>query len=234
MATETANQEQELQSEALIVQQKAGLVKIVDQPSYDYAASLLMDIKGFRKRWSAYWEPLREGAYDSYKAILNKIKERDDPMAAAEGAVKRSLLQWDDQQRRLQEQRQREAQEKAEADEAARRAQLAFEMEEGGAEEAEIEQVVSAPIVAVAPPVQTYQKASGVSTRDNWCIEIVDLKKLLRLIVSGKLKIPSEDATKLTDVLESILKPRAVSDKETLNLDGCRAVNRKIVAGRTK
>ena len=234
METETANQEQELQTQALTIAQKFGLVKITDQPSYDYAANLLMDVKGFRKQWLNYWEPIRERAYDSYKGIMNKIKERDDPMAAAEGAIKRSLLQWDAEQRRLQEQRQAEAQRKAEADEEARRAQLAFEMEESGADEAEIEQVVSAPVVVVAPPVQTYQKASAVSMRDNWCIEIFDLKKLLKLIISGKLKIPAEDAAKVVEVFESILKPRAVADKETLNLDGCRAVNRKVVAGRVR
>lgn len=228
MATETANQEQELQSEALTVQQKLGLVKIVDQPSYDYAASLLMDIKGFRKRWSAYWEPLREGAYDSYKAILNKIKERDDPMAAAEGAVKRSLLQWDDQQRRLQEQRQREAQEKAEADEAARRAQLAFEMEESGAEEAEIEQVVSAPIVAVAPPVESYQKASGVSRRENWKARVVDMKKLCKAIAAGKVPVDYVEAN------FTALNARARADKSTMNVPGVEAYDDPIIAGRTK
>src|SRR6185369_14054567 len=103
--TETVNQEQELQTQALTIAQKVGLVKIKDQPSYDAAAALLMEVKGFRKAWIAYWEPVRERAYDSYKGIMNKIKERDDPMAAAEGAIKRSLLQWDAEQRRLQEER---------------------------------------------------------------------------------------------------------------------------------
>jgi hypothetical protein len=234
MATETANQEQELRTEAITLHDRAVSIAVFDQGSYNEATSILSTVKTLRKRWAEYWSPVRDGAYKSYKAILNKISEGDVPLEEAEMSLKRAILKFDTDQRILQEKRQREAQEKAEADEAARRAQLAFEMEESGAEEADIEQVVSAPIVAVAPPVQTYQKASGISTRDNWCIEIVDLKKLLRLIVSGKLKIPAEDATKLTDVLESILKPRAVSDKETLNLDGCRAVNRKIVAGRTK
>jgi gas vesicle protein len=231
VATETVGQEQELRSEALTIQQKSA-IKIVNQETYNQAADALRQVKGFRNRWKSYWEPLRENAYSSYKAIMDKIKEGDDPLAQAERSLKNSILDWDEAQRREQERLQAEAQRKAEADEEARRAQEAFELEESGATDEQIEAVTSAPIIAVAPPVSTYVKASGIAYRDNWCIEIVDLFKVLRLIGSKKLKLGETDVQKLRELLESILKPRAVSDKETLSLDGCKAVNRKVVAGR--
>jgi gas vesicle protein len=232
LATETVGQEQELRSEALTIQQKSA-IKIVNQQTYNQAADALKQVKGFRNRWKAYWEPLRENAYSSYKAIMDKIREGDDPLAQAERSLKNSILDWDEAQRREQERLQAEAQRKAEADEEAKRAQLAFEMEESGADEAAIEEVVSAPVVAVAAPVApTYQKASGVSTRANWVCVVTDVKALCKAIGAGKLKLSAEDTQATAEFFGSLLKHRAVSDKETMDIAGCKAENKPIIAGR--
>jgi gas vesicle protein len=231
LATETVGQE-ELETQSLTISKQAGALIIRDQGSYNQAIEMLKAVKSMRKKWCDYFEPLREKAYSAYKEVLDKLKEGDRPLEVAERSLKHSLLTWDEAQRREQERLQAEAQRKAEADEEARRAQEAFELEESGATDEQIEAVTSAPIIAVAPPVSTYVKASGIAYRDNWCIEIVDLFKVLRLIGSKKLKLGETDLQKLRELLESILKPRAVSDKETLSLDGCKAVNRKVVAGR--
>jgi hypothetical protein len=187
-----------------------------------------MEVKSFKKQWTDFWEPLREKAYESYKGILDKLKEGTDPLDSAERQIKNALLTWDDQQRRLQEERQREAQRKAEEEEEARRAQLAFELEEADAPEEEIEQVVSAPIVAVAPPVETYQKASGISRRENWVCEVIDLKKLAKAVGAGKVPVdyilPNMTA----------LNARAKADKSTMDVPGCKAKDNPIIAGRTK
>jgi hypothetical protein len=228
MATETANQEQELRTEAITLHDRAVSIAVFDQGSYNEATSILSTVKTLRKRWAEYWSPVRDGAYKSYKAILNKISEGDVPLEEAEMSLKRAILKFDTDQRILQEQRQREAQEKAEADEAARRAQLAFEMEESGAEEAEIEQVVSAPIVAVAPPVESYQKASGVSRRENWKCRVVDMKKLCKAIAAGKVPVDYVEAN------FTALNARARADKSTMNVPGVEAYDDPIIAGRTK
>jgi hypothetical protein len=231
MATETT-QEVELRSEALTLQQRSA-IRISDQPSYDQAVEVLTAVKSFRKHWTQYWDPIRDGAYRSYKNILDKIKEHDDPMAQAEGTLKREILRWDDEQRRLQEEKQREEQRKAEEAAEALRVQQSVEAEAEGATDEEIKQLMSAPVLAVAPPVQpTYQRASSVTRRDNWGIEITDLKALLKAIGGGKLKLSAEDSAELKSFMEGLLKPRAVSDKETLNIAGCKAVNRPIIASR--
>jgi hypothetical protein len=233
LATETVGQEQELRSEALTVQQRAMSVAITSQETYDGAVLLLKDIKGFRSRWSAYWTPLKESAYRSYKGILDKFNEGDKPLDEMERHVKSRLLIWDAEQRRIQEEKQREAQRKAEADEEARRAQLAFEMEEGGADEAAIEEVVSALVVAVAAPVaKTYVPAKGIATRANWVCVVTDVKALCKAIGAGKMKLSKEDTEATAEFFGSLLKSRAVSDKETMNIPGCKAENQPVLAGR--
>ncbi|HEY6022357.1 MAG TPA: hypothetical protein VIY48_21605 [Candidatus Paceibacterota bacterium] len=241
MPTETAPaNEQELRTELAKVEQQAAIV-ITNQETYDRAASTYLAVKSWRKSWRHYWygDDTKPGpitlANRSWKSLLAKFGERDDPAEKLERELGQKILKWDQEQEELRARLQAEAEAKAREEEEARRAQTAFEMEEAGASEEDIEALMEAPIIETAAPVQaTYTKAAGVSKRDNWCIEIFDLKALLKLLASGKLKLSAEDSQTLKETLESILKPRAVADKETLNLAGCKAVNRQIPTGRTK
>jgi hypothetical protein len=227
LATEPVLQEQELRSEALTVQQRAQAIVIRDQATYNQAAEMLRAVKSFRSRWTSYWEPLRENAYTAYKGIMGKINEGDHPLEQAERSLKRALLDWDDEQRRIQERLQAEAQRKAEEEEAARRAQLAFEMEDAGAEEAQIEEVVSAPVVVVAEAVApTYQKASGVSRRSNWKARVTDLKKLAKAVAAGK--VPVEYILPNQQALDN----RAKADQTTMNVPGVESYDDPVIAGR--
>src|SRR6266436_6099354 len=69
-------QELELKQEALTVTQKAALVEITDQLTYNSASALLLEkIIPFRKRWKDYWETLRKPAYEAYQGIIDKFNE---------------------------------------------------------------------------------------------------------------------------------------------------------------
>jgi gas vesicle protein len=232
VATETVGQE-ELETQSLTISKQAGALIIRDQGSYNQAVEMLKAVKSMRKKWCDYFEPLREKAYSAYKEVLDKLKEGDRPLEVAERSLKHSLLTWDEAQRREQERLQAEAQRKAEADEEARRAQLAFEMEQDGAEEAAIEEVVLAPVVTVAQHVApTYQKAAGISTRENWKARVTDVKKLCKAIGAGKFKFDPADEQKLADFLAGLLKDRASADKSTLCIPGVEAYNDPVIAGR--
>jgi hypothetical protein len=158
-------QEQELKQEALTVVQKAALVKIVDQATYDSAAALLTEqIMPFRKRWKEYWEALRKPAYAAYQAILDKFNEGDKPAEQAERQVKNAIRAWDLEQERIQQELQRKAQEEAEHRAEEERLAAAVMAEQAGASEEQIEEIASAPVMVVAAPVEpTYQRASGIS-----------------------------------------------------------------------
>lgn len=223
-------QEQELKQEALTVAQQAALVRIVDQPSYDVAAKLLLEqIIPFRTKWKNYWETLRIPAYAAYKGIMDKFNEGDKPAEAAERTVKAEIRRWDDQQARIQQELQRKAQEEAEAREREERLKAAVLAEQSGATAAEVDAIVESPIAVVAAPVEpTYDRSAGISGRDNWKCRVTDIKALCKAIAAGKVPvnyiIPNE----------SVLNARAKADRETLNIPGCVPYNERIIAGRSR
>src|SRR5271157_166216 len=227
---EVIEQEQELKQEALTVTQKAALVKITNQVSYDSATALLLEqIIPFRKRWKEYWEGLRKPAYAAYQAILDKFNEGDKPAEQAERQVKSEIRRWDDEQERIRQELQRKAQEEAERKEQEERLAAAVIAEESGATEEQVNEIVSAPIVAVAAPVApTYQQASGVSKRDNWKCRVRDIKKLCAAIGKGQVPVNYVEPN-LT-----ALNARAKADKETMNIPGCQAYNEPVISGRTR
>jgi hypothetical protein len=224
-------QEKELKQEALTVTQKAALVKITDQTSYDSAAALLLEqVIPFRKRWTEYWSPLKKAAYDSWQAINAKFNEGDKPMEAAERQIKGAIREWDEQKERERAELQRKAQEEAERREQEQRLNAAVVAEQAGATEEEIEQIVSTPAPVVAAPVApTYERASGISKpRANWKCVITDLKKLCAAI--GKGQVPTNYVTPN----ETALNARARADEATMQIPGCIAKNFPVIAGRIK
>jgi hypothetical protein len=222
--------ENEIKQEALTVVEQAKIVKITDQPSYDNACSLLLDqIKPFRKRWNEYWESVKAPAWAAYKAIQEKFNEGDRPLEAAERQVKIEIARWDAEQERIRQEAQRRAEEEVRRAEEEERLRVATLAEQSGASANEVDAIVDAPIVTVAPLVQpTYQKASGINTRENWKARVVDMKKLCAAI--GKGQVP------ITYVLpnDSVLNARAKADKATLNIPGIAPYNEPIVAGRSR
>jgi hypothetical protein len=217
--------EDSIKQEALTISVKASLVRIVDQGSYEEACSLLLDqIKPFRKRWAEYWEQPKTMAYQAYKSILGKFQDGDEPLAKAEAQVKGAISAWDQEQ-----ERKRKAEEDARKAEEERRQREVAVAEDFGATEEEIEAIVSAPVTVVAAPVApTYQKASGVSSRENWKARVIDIKKLCLAVAKGQVPANYISAN------ETALNARAKADKRTLNVPGVVAYNDPIVSGRTR
>ena len=227
---EVIEQERELKEQALTVMQRAQLVKITDQPTYDAATSLLLnDIIPFRKKWEAYWNPLRDAAYRSYKGILDKFKDGDAPAEAAERQVKAEIRRWDDEQQRKQEEAQRKAQAEAERQAEEERLRAAIVAEEAGASEEEVQGIVMAPVAVVAAPVApTYAKASGVSKRDNWKAKVTDFPALVKAAAKDKSLLAYLEPN------DQALNNRAKADKQTLNIPGVVVYNDSIISGRAR
>jgi len=222
--------EQEIKQEALTILEQTQGLRIVNQATYDQATGLLLShIMPFRRKWLAYWSEVKEPAYRAYQAIQKKFVEGDKPLEDAEKRLKDEIRRWDAEQEQIRQRLQREAEAKARADEEEERLRVATLAEESGATAEEVNAIVDAPVTAVAPPLPpTYQKAAGVSTRENWKAKVTDIKKLCAAVAKGTVPI--------TYVLpnDSALNARAKSDKGTLNIPGVLAYNEPIVAGRTK
>lgn len=222
--------EQEIKQEALTVVEQAKIVKITDQESYDHACSLLLEqIKPFRKRWLEYWAAVKNPAWAAYQAIQKKFSEGDKPLEEAERQVKNEIARWDAEQEKIRQELQRQAEEEARKAEEEERLRLATMAEESGATEEEVSAIVDTPVTAVSPPVAaTYQKASGIGTRENWKARVTDMKKLCAAIAKGTVPI--------TYVMpnESVLNARAKADKSTLNIPGVVPYNDPIISGRSR
>ncbi len=227
---EVIEQEVELKQEALTVIQRAQLVKITDQPSYDSATSLLLDeIIPWRKKWAAYWNPITTTAYTVWKGLKEKFNEGDAPAEAAERQVKQEIRRWDDEQERIRQELQRKAQAEAEREAEEERLRAAIVAEESGASEQEIATIVDAPVAVVAAPVQaTYAKVSGISKRDNWKAKVTDLHALVKAAAKDKSLLPYLLPN------DQALNARAKADKQTLNLPGVVAYNDSVISGRSR
>ena len=226
----TETTEQEIKEQALTVVERAKIVKITDQETYDNACTLLLEqIKPFRKRWLEYWAAVKNPAWAAYQAIQKKFTEGDRPLEDAERQVKAEINRWDQEQEKIRQEKQREAEEAARQAEEEERLRIATMAEESGATAEEVNAIVDTPVTAVAPPVApTYQKASGIGTRENWKARVTDIKKLCAAVAKGT--VPP------TYVLpnESVLNARAKADKGTLNIPGVVPYNDPIVSGRSR
>lgn len=227
---QTIEVEQELQTQALTVIQRSQAIKITDQQSYDVAAHLLLhEIKPMRLRWQAYWAPLKDAAWKSYKGIMDKLNEGDKPLEAAEVMTKNEIRNWDMKQEQIRQEQQRAAQEEAERIERETKEKHALEAIDAGMNVDQVNAILESPPTAVAPVIATtYQKAAGVGLRDNWQARVIDIKKLCAAVAKGTVPVTYVLAN------ESALNARARADRETLNIPGVQAFNNPIVSGRTK
>jgi gas vesicle protein len=222
--------EETIKQEALTVVEKAKIVKVIDQESYDSACELLLgQIKPFRKRWADYWDEVKKPAYSAYKAILDKFNEGDKPLAQAEAEVKFALSAWTAEQERKRQELQRQAEAEARKAEEEARAIEAAVAEDSGASPEEVEAIVEAPVFVVAKPVEaTYVKANGLSMRDNWSARVVDIKKLCAAVAKGTVPVSYIEPNM------TALNSRAKADRNTMNVPGVVAVNTPMMAGRTR
>jgi exonuclease VII large subunit len=228
--------EEKIKQQAITVIEQANAITITNQDSYNAACDLLTTrIKPMRKEWASYWEDIKKPMREAMNKVQAKFKDADDKLEAAEKKIKAEIVRFDNEQARIQEELQRKAQEEAQRIEDAKRTETAVELQDQGISEEEIEQFLEAPSTAIAAPVApTYQRASGISKRENWKARVVNVKDLCKTIGAGKLKFAPSDEKKVAEFFEGLLSTRAKADKQTLNIAGVVAYNDPIVAGRAR
>jgi hypothetical protein len=175
--------EEEKQTAVMVVESLA--IEIKNQQQYISASEFLKKVKGkikdldtLRKQITKPIDSAKQNVMDLFRSPLTKLKE-------AETSVKRLMITYSEEQ----EKKQREIQAKLrrEADEKARKERERLEArakkaEETGKEEKaealreQAEEVVAEEAVVVAAP----EKPKGVSYRDKYTAEVVNIKELPR------------------------------------------------------
>jgi hypothetical protein len=218
---------EQLEEVALAWPERAKAITITDQETYNGAATVLVEIVAIRKQVQAHHKPIKEATNKAHKTAVAAEKKLLDPLTEAEGYIRKAIGAWDYEQERLRQEEQKRLEAiQRQADEDARLA-LAQEAEENGAEAETVDEILATPVVmptAVAKP--TFQHASGISTRQNWKAEVVDMKALCRAVASGQA------SAELVQPNMVALNRMAKAMRTTFNIPGCKAVTESVVGVR--
>ena len=143
----------------------------------DYAAAGEFGIMLKKKaaEVTAFFKPMKDSAYQAHKAVCDREKAMLAPLKSAETAIKRSMSVYHQEQERKRREIEETARKAADA-ERERLLAIAQEHEEKGESE-QAEMALSEACFAdnaKFATVSSTPKVSGVSTRKDWEIEIVD------------------------------------------------------------
>jgi len=229
MATQLAVIPEETEREALSWPERARSITITNQQSYSIAATLLIDISALAKRIQDHHKPIKDAAYAAHKVAVAAEKRLLDPLDEARTILRRGIGTWESEQELIRLRLERKARDEARKQEEEMRLALAVQAEELGADEVTTEEILSTPMVTVAPVVApTFERVSGVSTSQRWHAEVMDLKALCRSVGEGKASV------EFVQPNLTALNALARAMKSTLNVPGVRAVAETSVAARTR
>jgi hypothetical protein len=176
------------------------------------------ELEGQRKAITAPLDAAKRQVMDLFRAPLQFLTD-------AEGVIKRSMADFQraEEARAREEQRKAEERARKEQERLARRAEKAAE--KGQADKAEElqaqSQAVQAPIAQFHKP-----KAQGVSIRQNWKAEVIDLTALARAVADGK--VPA----RMIQANQQELNKLAKALQADMDVPGVRAIAEDVVSAR--
>jgi hypothetical protein len=199
------------------------------------------------------FKPSKDAAFKAHKEICSLEKSVLDPMMDAESFLKRKIISWEGEQRRIEREaaikaqreaeevarRERERKEKERAEQAKKdeeeRLKVAEQLKKLGfdeeAKEVEIlneiqsipEFVEEVPVI-VAQPIEKIERVKGVGIRTKHEAEVYDFMALIKAVAEGR------QPTKCLMINQKFLNDQANSLKEECRIDGCRIVEVASVA----
>ena len=160
--------EQRMEQEgALMVRRVTGLT-ITNDEEYERGGDILKDIKARIKAVKDYWKAPKAAAQAAHKTLVDREKQMLMPLEDAEGTVKKTMLAYTTEQRRIAEEAAREA-----LEEHARLTALVELAEQQG--DADGAAFMRDMMDAAEPEqVQPTAAAKGVSVRTTWKARVTD------------------------------------------------------------
>ena len=204
---------------------RAKALTVRDDAAYMTAGNLLLDIKGLRKQIDDTFDPIIKKAYEAHKAAVAAKRGVEAPLEEAENVIKAGMGNYNRvKEARLREEEARLAAERRKQEEEARLAEAVALESAGDAEAAEA--VLAQPIIAPVVKIPNEARVAGISHRENWRAEVIDVLALVRFIAQRpefvNLVMPNMPA------LNSLAK----AQRSALNVPGVRAVSEAVVAAR--
>lgn len=209
-----------VQREGQTLSQQVEALAVSDAESFEMAAQFRRALKGYLRRVADLTKPVIEQAQKSLDAAREQRRILEGPALAAEAVLNRKLVAYEQDQRRIAAEAQRQA------DEDRRRQQEEADLRE--ALEADANgQAPPAPTPVFVPPapVPEVPKVSGLSFRSVWKARVTKLETLVRAVADGKVPLNHLEPSM------TVLNARARAEKSTLAIPGVEAVEERISSG---
>ena len=202
--------------------------EIVEQGHYDVAVEDLKEVKSKYNKLDSLEKFFTKPLEKTKKDFIAFFKGPKMALKEVEDKIKRGIIAWDEkkEQERKEEQERIEKEREKEKKKLERKAEKAEE--KGDTEKAdELRQQAEDVDDFIPEAGEGYEKADGVSLRDNWVAEVVDLMELVKAVAKGKapLSFLQENTT--------VLNKQAKATKNAVNYPGVRFVNKKNMAVRS-
>lgn len=199
---------------------------VIDSPvMYEMAADELKTIKGQYKALEEKRKAITGPMDAAKKQVMDLFRKPLEALEQAESLIKRTMLTYQQEQRRLEAEAQRQIDEAAAAERKRMEEQAAAAEKTGDIATAVALQ--SAADMVVAPVVQmTPAKVSGISTTVRWSAEVTDKVAYLKHVL---------EHPELIDTVEISMKPlnqMATALKDKMNIPGIRAVATESMSAR--
>lgn len=227
MHPEITTEDQAIIDEAKQVLQVAEAYEIDSLVMYESAADELKSIKLKQKDLEAARKKITKPLDDAKKAVQKMFRKPSQFLIDAENVIKRAMLGYMTEQRKIREEAERKAREAA-ADEhkrleeeaacyaeEAKKAVKSGNMEEAARFQLEAEQVKAISEVITAPVINIQQhKVEGISTRVTYKARVIDFRAVLQGVLDEK--IPQA----VVSINESAINAQAMALKESMKYPG--------------
>lgn len=208
-----------IEQAALTWPERAAQLVIVDQQSYTRAAETLKEIAWVEKQITDHHGPMKKAAKEAHNQAVAAEKRFLDPLMKAKDIIRGAISKWTSEQERIRREAEAKAREEARRKEEDERLAKAAAAEAEGRPEAEVTKILETP-VPIAPVVAmpTYNKVEGVSMRETWHAEVIDIKVLCQAVVEGQAPLEAVQANM------PLLNSMARTSKSELSIPGVKAV----------
>lgn len=197
--------------------------KIVSAADYQQAAAALKAVKARQKQLTTLRETITKPMLAALEAARDLFRRPESLLATAETMLKRAMSVYDEAQERERREAQRKLDEAAERE----RRRLAQQAERAAAKgqtdkAAELQERAA---MTVAPIAQQDKPAvAGISRRETWHAELIDLRALVRGVADGHVPLAALQAN------QKFLNGQARALRSELRYPGVRAVPERTIA----
>jgi hypothetical protein len=226
-----ANSSVEYNQRSIVLHDNARLIVINDQVSLERASALRAAIKDMAKEIESERKRITVPLDNAKKAVMDLFRPATNWLETAEGILNVSIVKYANDQEKMRREQEEKLRKEAAAKEAKRRAELEERArkarESGKDDKADVLEQKAAEVHFEAPVVaSTLQKVEGLSFREDWSAEVVDLMALVKAVADGQAPLAFLEAN------IKVLNSQAKATKNSLVFPGVKFISKRVPIGR--